>query len=317
MYKWQGIIRIMLLGVAACFSTSGTRYDRDLISPSLPTATDTTRPTTRFPTSTPTPKPTAIHAHTYTATPLPGARPACTQVAHFTTCHSERMLYTYTGSIDDKYPIGMTLVYNGLEVEGVYFYTRYLVDIKLAGCLESGRLITLRVFDANGNLSEIFHGEFPKVDPRGSYCGSGELQRDVILGTWENVKTSQSLPFYVRFAHATGGSLQNRYQIAGALDDEVVEKGAQQFLRAVAADDKARVAGMVGFPIWVNIDGQRRQLTSPDALIDQYDKVFTPAFKTSLEQAVPHNMFNNWQGIMLRSGEIWFNDYGTVIAINN
>jgi len=316
MYKWQGIIRIMLLGVAACFSTSGTRYDRDLISPSLPTATDTTRPTTRFPTSTPTPKPTAIHAHTYTATPLPGARPACTQVAHFTTSYTEGMLDTYTGSIDDKYPIGMTLVYNGLEVEGVYFYTRYLVDIKLAGCLESGRLITLRAFDASGNLSEIFHGEFPEVDPRGAF-GGAELQREVILGTWENVNSSQSLPFYVVHEHSTGGSLQNRYQIAGTLDDEVVEKAAQQFLRAVAADDKARVAGMVAFPIWVDIDGQRRQLTSPDALIDQYDKVFTPAFKTSLEQAVPHNMFSNWQGIMLSSGAIWFDADGKVIAINN
>ena len=125
------------------------------------------------------------------------------------------------------------------------------------------------------------------------------------------------LAVYLAAESSTSGSLGQRYAILGVQDDEVVNRGAQDFWRAVKAGDRRAVAARVAYPITVQVGGKRRRLGGPGALLEVYDAVFTPAFRRSIEAAMPRNMFVRDQGVMLGSGQAWFDARGRVVALNN
>ena len=116
---------------------------------------------------------------------------------------------------------------------------------------------------------------------------------------------------------ATSGSLQHRYGAIGVADDEVVHRRSQAFWKAVKTGDRATVAGLVQYPIFVQVDGRRTRLADPAALLAVYDKVFTPAFRDAIARGLPRNMFVRGEGAMLGDGQVWFGASGKVIALNN
>ena len=225
-------------------------------------------------------------------------------------------LWNYEGMLGGKFRVRMSLVFAGPRVEGVYFYASQLQDIRLRGRIEGGTRIVLDELDAAGAVTARFEATFPPRDP-GTRYGDSPLECEVIAGTWRRLDGANPLAVYLAAESSTSGSLGQRYAILGVQDDEVVNRGAQDFWRAVKAGDRRAVAARVAYPITVQVGGKRRRLGGPGALLEVYDAVFTPAFRRSIEAAMPRNMFVRDQGVMLGSGQAWFDARGRVVALNN
>jgi hypothetical protein len=147
--------------------------------------------------------------------------------------------------------------------------------------------------------------------------GGGRLEREVIVGDLETVTRAGTRTVYLAMSHGGFGRLENMYEAAGVRDDRLVDVRAKAFQAAVSIKDRALVAGMIRFPITVILGGRRTRIESTTELLRVYEQVFTSTFTTRLVAAIPHHMFSRDQGVMLGNGEIWFDDVGQVIAINN
>jgi hypothetical protein len=226
-------------------------------------------------------------------------------------------LWNFDGTIADKLPIRMTLVFSGGKLEGVYSYRSQLRDIRLRGRIEGGKTVALDELDDAGRVTARFEGEFVTRDPKGRY-GDSELACEVIVGGWRKVGSAeQPLSFYLATDGATSGSLRHRYGAIGVRDDEVVHRGAARFWRAVKAGDRATVAGQLRYPAVVSVDGKPRRLKHQKDMLAVYDAVFTPKFVAAILDSTPRHMFVRDEGAMLGSGWVWFGADGKVTALNN
>lgn len=249
---------------------------------------------------------------------LDSGKPQCVEKGHVTTWDlSDNWLNTYSGFEDDQpASFGMTLMYKVYSIDGVLFYTDKPGELEIHGCLEKDRDFSLNVYNENNERVAVVVGQFPEIDPLGGYSG-GKLERDVITGSWKNELTGETQPIYLRLDHSVSGTFEHQYEVAGATDDKIVDQAAQDFLNAVASNDKESVAGMIEYPIGVTINGNEVVIRNQEDLIAHYQQIFTKAFKERLAQMIPKHMFAKWSGIMMGHGEIWLNAYGKIIAINN
>ncbi len=94
-------------------------------------------------------------------------------------------MLTYTGNVDNQYPITMSLSIDGGSVTGSYYYNKYKTPISLSGEItnndEGGRSILLTEMN-NGVVSGQFLGTFN---------GSS------ISGSWISADGEKEMPFYV------------------------------------------------------------------------------------------------------------------------
>jgi hypothetical protein len=233
----------------------------------------------------------------------------------FGTCIGDSsFLMNYNGMIGDKYKVRVTITIIGDKVEGVYFYATQLKDIPLKGTIVDGRNITMDELDDAGNITGKFEGEFPERDPRGKF-GSSKLQCDVMVGYWyRSDKPNIKLPFYLSEESRTGGTLKNRY---GASNDDLIHHNAKRFWEAIKHGDKKMVASLINYPIKVGFHKRSKLIRNAKEMVENYDAIFTPAYVEAISKALPRNMFVRDQGIMLGNGEVWFNDNGKVITLNN
>ncbi len=225
-------------------------------------------------------------------------------------------LRNYDGTIGDKYRIRMSLALNRKEVNGLYFYVKQLKDIKLSGHIQDGKRIVLDEIDATGKVTARFEGEFASHDPRNQFAGD-QLGCEVIVGTWRQQNAATALPLYLSSESISGGSLAHRYEVAGADDDEAVNRQAVKFWTAVKQGDKESVAALISYPIKVTLAGKKQRIGSAKELLANYDRIFHAEFQRAIVNAVPRHMFARDQGIMLGGGEVWFGPDGKVIALNN
>ncbi len=231
-------------------------------------------------------------------------------------------LRNYSGDINEKYKIGMTLIIDGDQVEGVYFYTRYLTDIKISGHIYYGNRIRLAEYDEQDNVRAMFDGEFlahTDQDPRNRFGGrSYDLHREILVGQWKRVDSDHAMPFYLGNSSITYRKKgEPRYAVAGAVDDELIHKRARRFRNAVRDDDRPTVAESMLYPGALRIsDDDIRDINNEREFLEHYDKIFTPAFRQIIGNSVPHNMFVKYSGIMLGNGEVWFDHNGKVFHIN-
>jgi hypothetical protein len=128
--------------------------------------------------------------------------------------------------------------------------------------------------------------------------------------------------------------------VAGATDDELINRNALRFWEAVKRDDRETVASLVAYPVKARIPGspefERAVLSKqPDQALSTlntreeflavYDKIFTPRYLAALALAIPRNMGANRHGIFLEvagdpagSGAfLMFNAEGKVVAFFN
>lgn len=224
-------------------------------------------------------------------------------------------VWDYDGTIGDGYRVRMSLVIDGEKVNGVYFYASQLRDIAITGTIKNGTDIVLNELDGKGNVTARFEGQFAERDPKGRF-GGGKLECETIVGVWQKMESSKQLPFYVSMEGGGSGSLKNRYALLDA-DDEKIHRSAFKFWDAVKRGDKKTVAAQIVYPIKVQVSGNVKRLRNSAELIANYDAIFSPQYREEIVNAIPRNMFVNYQGIMLGSGQVWFNPDGKVIALNN
>lgn len=278
---------------------------------------------TAVPPNTITPSPSATPRLSPTPTEMPIGKTRCEESEQATGRGfvTEGLVFTYFGNTNaNDEPIGIALAYSGSNIEGRFFYTDQYKDksdeMKVSGCLEKGRDFTLNIYGTDDTVSAVVHGQFPETDPRGAYQGD-TLHGEVLIGMWEDHSATTSFEIYLRYNHANAGTLDHEYEMAGAKDDEIIDKAAQDLLSAVAKDDKESVARLMAYPIVAVLDGERKQITNKEEFVLNYEKIFTDEFKAILAQARPHHLDAKWEGIMLGYGDIWFNADGKVVVINN
>ena len=77
--------------------------------------------------------------------------------------------------------------------------------------------------------------------------------------------------------------------------------------KAVAADDRQKVASMVRYPIVIEAGGRSMLFRGPSSLVASYDLVFTPRRKKLIAKTRAEDLFSNWKGAMIDRGDIWIN----------
>lgn len=110
-----------------------------------------------------------------------------------------------------------------------------------------------------------------------------------------------------------GSTLKDTYSPADT-------KRAENFLltlrSAVEANDKAKVASMVKYPVRVNLpDRTHRLIRTPEQLRRQYDFLFNADTRKAIQEQVPQCMFARDQGAMIGNGQVWFEDFHGMFLI--
>lgn len=205
------------------------------------------------------------------------------------------------------------------EILGFYFDLEQAQEYQVRGCIEE-RSITMWLYQGDA-VDAVIQGEFPVIDPRNPL--SSEPTIDVMVGLLVEKNTSEVSAVYLRLAGGTAGTMQNRFRIAGVSDDRIILNASQQFLAAIAGDDRSRVTEMIDFPLEFRKDnGDLETIQSPEAFLAQYDSIFDAAFKLRLERTSPNYLraqAGNFIGLIGLSvnggGGIVFDDQGKVVAI--
>ena len=108
----------------------------------------------------------------------------------------------------------------------------------------------------------------------------------------------------------------NLYSVADFDDDKVVEAFAGKFKNAVIDNNKQEVASMVRYPIEATIGDKVIVIKNRQEFIAIYDDIFDKKLYDIISAANTHNMFANYQGVMLSNGEVWFGgDAGDIKVI--
>jgi hypothetical protein len=247
------------------------------------------------------------------------------------------LLWNYEGTVGADRRIRMTLAIDGGLVSGVYFYADEFKDIRLTGTVVDGKRISLEALDSAGRIVGGFEGAFlengPKYPKRFLTC-------DFIVGQWRGAASRELRSFEVFRTDNADGTLEHRYALAGAKDDEVVNQNALRFWRAMMSDDRKTVATLVAYPVKARIPGSTEfknalqskspddafsTLSTPEEFLAVYDKVFSPRYRAGLALSLPRNMGANAHGIFLEvaSGAegagafLMFNAEGKVVAFFN
>jgi len=79
-----------------------------------------------------------------------------------------------------------------------------------------------------------------------------------------------------------------------------------QLQNAVRNDDSDAVAAMVAFPLRVRVDGERRTYRSADQIVDDYDRIFTPAVRSAVLGLRSNTVRSRDQGRLHGNSRIWF-----------
>ncbi len=81
-----------------------------------------------------------------------------------------------------------------------------------------------------------------------------------------------------------------------------------EFQRVVKADDKAKFATLVHYPLRVLGGKHNVTIASPSELIQEYSSVMTPGVKRAILAQTGECLFGNDQGMMIGSGDVWFRE---------
>ena len=230
-------------------------------------------------------------------------------------CHPEGGLTIYNGTVG-KAVVRVALHLANGPVEGRYAYAVSTTDIPLRGSLDAaGKTLKLTESDAAGRPTATFAGTFLASDPQ--FAGGSKLNCEVVTGTWTPANGKAPLRFRLSEDSSTLAQFGHLYDVAGAHNDEPINRAAAAFRSAMLRNKREAVAHMITYPIQVDVAGKRTKIANPAALLAHYDGIFTAKFRAAVAADVPRLMFARDQGIMLGGGEVWFGPDGKVKALNN
>jgi hypothetical protein len=117
---------------------------------------------------------------------------------------------------------------------------------------------------------------------------------------------------------ACGGN--SSIDVLGAPTAAAARAFLAQLQAAVQSNNKEEVAGMISYPLLILRDGKRTRIARKDALLSNYDRVFTAPVRDAILQQTAECLFGNSSGAMVGSGEVWFREQAPeqwkIITIN-
>ncbi|WP_075354306.1 hypothetical protein [Desulfovibrio sp. DV] len=114
----------------------------------------------------------------------------------------------------------------------------------------------------------------------------------------------------------TDGQAKEDYSFVGIKDASQVPKFVASLQKALAADDKNAVAGMVSYPLMVSIGGEDLEIADKAAFVSQYDRILTKEIKQNILAQPLNDIFVNKQGVMVGSdGKVWALPDGKALRI--
>jgi hypothetical protein len=219
-------------------------------------------------------------------------------------------IYNYEGDIAGR-RIRLSISSDAGALAGVYVHATDLTDIVLAPRQTAADSMEIDQFDAGGDVVARFLGHFETRDPKG-YFGASELQCEVMTGSWADIERSdEAQPFYLRLDSIAGGSLEQRYRVAGVLDDDIINDNAAKLWNALRENDRSAVAQLVAYPFSSLIEGQTIEIRTPEQLLAYYDHFFPAARIESVLREIPRHMGASWRGMQL--GGVLLDSNGNVV----
>jgi predicted lipid-binding transport protein (Tim44 family) len=98
---------------------------------------------------------------------------------------------------------------------------------------------------------------------------------------------------------------QNPFEVAGIQDPKAFLNTFQALQKAVADNDKEKVADYILYPLRVNDSEKELTIPNKKEFIAKYDQIFTEAIRKALVNQKTDELFVNYQGVMVGSGELW------------
>ena len=114
----------------------------------------------------------------------------------------------------------------------------------------------------------------------------------------------------------TDGQAKQDYTFVGIKDAAQVPKFVASLQKALAADDKNAVAGLVSYPLMVSLGGQDLEVADKAAFVRDYDRIITKEIKQNILAQPLGDIFVNKQGVMVGTdGKVWALPDGKALRI--
>jgi hypothetical protein len=78
--------------------------------------------------------------------------------------------------------------------------------------------------------------------------------------------------------------------------------------KTVKAEDKAKVAAMISYPLLVIHGSRRTRIKTKAEFLGQYEAIFDAHVRQTIAQQSAKCLFGNYQGAMIGDGEVWFRE---------
>jgi hypothetical protein len=132
--------------------------------------------------------------------------------------------------------------------------------------------------------------------------------QDRLEVSWRKMPGGVKSIYKAVLSSVTAGTEVKRYShIVGS--DAAVEEFVSDAKKAISKGDKIWLAANLFYPLKVRISEKSSVvLKNKNQFLLQYDKIFTTGFKSALNNTFSHNLFNNYQGVMIGDGKLWINN---------
>lgn len=116
--------------------------------------------------------------------------------------------------------------------------------------------------------------------------------------------------------HLSPCHVDTRLHMAGIEDNQDARDFLAHLKAAARDDDRQSLAAMIRYPLTIYADGQEvATYLGAEALLADFDAVFTPPVMGAIEAAEYETLFVNDQGAMIGDGELWFDGWDGQIAV--
>jgi len=108
------------------------------------------------------------------------------------------------------------------------------------------------------------------------------------------------------------------------LQGEEVARKSRTFLAelqaAVGKGEKAKVAGMISYPLLVIHSSSKARVRTETQFLSQYDSIFDAHVRQAIAQQSEKCLFGNYQGTMIGDGEVWYREQASgamkIVTVN-
>lgn len=198
------------------------------------------------------------------------------------------------------------------QIKGNYCYKRYGTKIQLEGQIKDS-LIELTEF-IKGRTNGFIKGKL--------FTDS----LDKFEANWTDSSKTKMHDLKLTLSSICSGTYDHRYGDLFGTDEEL-ETFVKHIKSSIQNNDKEWIANHSQYPITTSLNNKKSiVIKNKKQLIDNFDQIFYQEFKDIIKQSCTCNLFHNYEGAMLGSGQIWINNKSgstnnnyeyCIIAINN